>query len=157
MWCLLWRKSCGCFRKEIEKKVSHGLSRTRFYNIFKGIKQRCSDENYSAFSKYGGNGIKNHWSNFIDFKNDMYESYLEHIKKYGEFETTIDRINNNGNYCKENCRWATYKEQANNLSSNRFITYKNEKLTISQFADKYNLKELIFIQDLMLVGRLLKF
>ena len=55
--------------------------------------------------------VKNLWNSFEEFKNDMYESYVAHVKEYWERDTTIDRIDPSWNYCKENCRWATIKEQ----------------------------------------------
>ena len=79
------------------------------------------------------------WVDFDNFYNDMYDSYCEHVSKFGEEKTSIDRINNNLDYSKENCRWATPEEQANNRSNNRYLTFKGETLTISQWSRKLNI------------------
>lgn len=124
-------KSCGCYARE--RSTTHGMTHSRFYNIFATIKSRTS--NYED-KKYGGRGIKCEWEKFEYFRDDMYKSYLLHVKRYGEKETTIDRINNDGNYCKENCRWATYREQANNTRNTVFVNYKNKKITLANLARK---------------------
>ena len=69
----------------------------------------------------------------------MYPSYLEHCNEYWEKNTTLDRRDNNWNYCKENCRWATYKEQNNNRRDNKIYDINWEKLNTEQFALKYNI------------------
>lgn len=109
-------KSCGCLFKEslIIRNTKHSLSYSRFYRIWNGIIRRTSYKKGKDYKFYGARGIKNLWKNFIEFKNDMYSSYLLHVKKYGEKETTIDRIDFNSNYCKENCRWSTWGEQRKN-------------------------------------------
>lgn len=115
---------------------THGMSNTRFWVIFMSMQQRCKDINSKEYKRYGGRGIKILWESFEEFKKDMYKSYLIHCKVYGEKQTTIDRIDVNGDYNKDNCRWATPKIQANNRTSNKFIEFNGKKQTYQQWTDE---------------------
>ena len=108
--------SCWCFAKEQRKKsiTTHWMTWTRFYRIYNNMKNRCEYKKYHEFKYYWWRWIKCKWNSFEEFRDDMYASYLCHSLEYWENQTTIDRINVNWNYCIENCRWATYKLQANN-------------------------------------------
>lgn len=118
------------------KKTAGGLSKKEyFYQIFNGARCRCTDPSKKIdYPKYGGRGILFEWDNYLDFKKDMYESYLEH-KRHNK-STTLERINNNGNYSKENCRWATQQEQAKNRRTNRYITFEGQTMIIADWARK---------------------
>lgn len=139
-------KSCGCFNRD--RITKHNMSRTRFYRVYIDIKRRCNNPNSCNYKYYGGRGIKCLLESFESFKEDMYQSYLDHVENYGEKNTSIDRIDVNGNYCKENCRWATCKEQANNTRRKRVVNVFGETLTIMQASKKYN------INHNTIVGRL---
>lgn len=123
---------CGCL--SIERSTTHGMSQTRFNHIWRKIKIRCGNPNDPAYPDYGGRGIRVEWISFADFKRDMYESYLQHCDIHGLKDTTIDRIDNNGNYSMSNCRWATRQEQADNRRSNRLLTHRNTTMTAKQWA-----------------------
>src|SRR5574343_418486 len=88
-------KSCGCLKNNGGERKQTGLSKTRFYHIYLGIKSRCLNKNNKSFKNYGGRGIRVYWDNITQFRDDMYESYLKHCKEFGEKETTIERIDNN--------------------------------------------------------------
>ena len=109
-------KSCGCICKDFPRSKTHGESATRFYRIWVKIKLRCLNPNMQDFKYWGGRGINvcDRWLKFENFRDDMYESYLAHVEEFGEKQTSIDRINNDGNYETSNCRWATNLVQAHN-------------------------------------------
>jgi len=108
-------KSCGCLAHEIKKTVNiiHGDSGSRLFKIWIGIKQRCLNSKNKHYKYYGGRGITicERWLDYVNFKEDMHKSYLEHINLHGESDTTIDRTNKNGNYELNNCKWSTRHEQ----------------------------------------------
>lgn len=130
-------KSCGCLNKEIASKrfTTHGMRQTRFYKIYSGIVYRCGN---SKFKNY--KNIKCLWRTFEEFKRDMYINYLKYEKKYGAYNTTIDRINTKGNYCKENCRWLNIIGQNRNRRNNYIIKHKNQSKTLQEWSNIYNIK-----------------
>lgn len=138
-------QSCGCLKDEelLKRNTKHGMTGTKFHNTYCYMKGRCYNKNNKRYDDYGGRGIYicDEWLNdFMNFYNDMYESYCEHIQIYGENNTSIDRVDNDGPYAPWNCKWSTMEEQSNNKSSNRLINLNNEILTISQIAKRYNLE-----------------
>lgn len=121
-------KSCGCLAVETSKNAkSHGLSSTKEYKIWKAMRRRCYGKNTENYHRYGGRGVRvcEEWSEFSNF----YKWCGENGYKEG---LTIDRIDNDGDYCPENCRWVDKITQGNNKSNNRRILYKGEELTLMQ-------------------------
>jgi len=114
---LIWdTTSCGCFAKEmlINRQKTHNLSKSRIYTIYIWINKRCNNKMAVWYKYYWWRWISLLRKDFDDFYKDMWDSYNEHIIKYWVSNTSIDRIDVNWHYCKDNCRWATKKEQSQN-------------------------------------------
>lgn len=130
-------KSCGCLRKIrlSESHKTHGQTNTKLFSVWQKMRYRCSCKNRKDYAYYGGRGIivcdewKNDFQAFYDWAMD--NGYREGL--------TLDRIDNNGNYYPENCRWVTMKEQCNNRRSNNYITYNGKTQTLQQWAEEYGI------------------
>lgn len=118
-------------QKEKKNRIYHGGRKTKLYQIWCGMKQRCFSKSDKSYGLYGGRGITvcDEWkNNFVLFRNwSMKNGYKEGL--------SIDRIDNNGNYCPENCRWVTSKEQNNNKRNTIRIEYNGETKTLQEWAD----------------------
>lgn len=120
--------SCGCMSK-LGHKLVHGYNKTTEYRIWLQIKGRCYCKSNKQYKDYGGRGIKMS----DDWKNS-FESFLVDMGKRPSANLSIDRIDNDGDYCFENCRWATNEEQANNRRSSKKIFFNGKNLTLRQWA-----------------------
>jgi hypothetical protein len=131
-------KSCGCSRYGNNKKYGSVPShKQRLYNIWCGIKDRCFNSNNKSYFRYGGRGITmcsdwiNNYTAFRDWAiNNGYRK-----------ELTIDRIDVNGDYTPDNCRWADCIKQANNRTNSHYLTYKGRTMTISEWARDLGVNE----------------
>ena len=128
-------KSCGCYMREFNsknrRKFPEDTVKSRIYTIWNGIKCRCYTKSSISYKRYGEKGITmcDEWRNdFMTFYNwSIANGYADNL--------TIDRIDSKGNYEPSNCRWVTYKQQANNTSSNVSITFNGETHTLAIWGD----------------------
>lgn len=118
----------------IDTNKKKGHSSSRFYRTWRSILVRCNSPKYIEAHRYLKRGIKCEWNSFEEFYLDMNESYLKHVNLYGEKNTSIDRINNDGNYSKKNCKWSTSVEQNNNRSSNHLLDFEGKKQSIADWS-----------------------
>ena len=120
--------SCGCLRRDRStQSAKHGMSNSHIYLRWKSMKQRCNNPSVVNFDIYGGRGITYdpRWEDFRNFYEDMNDGFREHLE--------LDRIDVNGNYCKENCRWVTHNEnnynktrQSNNSSGKTGVNFRKD-------------------------------
>lgn len=124
--------SCGCHSKEHNRalRTTHGLSNTRLYGIWLAMRRRCHLVTDSAYREYGARGIV-----VCDEWNSSFEAFKSWSMSHGYADNlSIDRIDNNGNYTPDNCRWVDCVAQANNRRSNRILTYNGESHTVTEWA-----------------------
>jgi len=131
-------KSCGCLHLETVKTmhVTHNLRYTRLWRVWSHMKDRCNNPNNKDYNLYGGRGITycTEWESLQQFAEwAMSSGYADDL--------TIDRIDPNGNYCPENCRWATRLEQSRNLRTVRWLSYNGETHTIGEWAEILGVKQ----------------
>lgn len=133
-------RSCGCMKKEQDRENltaahTHRMSGTRLYEIWQGIKKRCYNPHDVRYDRYGGRGIK-----VCDEWREDFRAFCNWATQSGYDETlTIDRIDNDGDYCPENCRWTNPQEQARNRSSNIRITIGNATKTLTEWCEIFQL------------------
>lgn len=131
-------KSCGCMT-EVWREKSRGFhqeSKTRLYNIWSSMKQRCYNPKNQGYKWYGARGIKvcDEWMDYLGFRDWALSS------GYSD-DLTLDRLDSDKEYCPGNCRWATYAEQENNKRNNKYIEFDGKRLTYSQWARETGLSK----------------
>ncbi len=128
-------RSCGCLCRELStiRATIHGKYGTAENNVWHSMIQRCTDPNTKSWSHYGGRGIAvcERWLRFENFLADMGERPTP--------QHTIERINNNGDYAPENCKWATRDEQARNKQNTVLLTSSGKTMCMAQWAAEVGL------------------
>lgn len=130
--------SCGCHRRALmkEAKTIHGGVGTKLYNSWRAMKERCTNPHAENYPSYGGRGIRvcEEW---LDY--EIFMSWaLTHGYKPG---LTIDRVDMNGDYTPENCRWINQRQQCNNKRNNRRITFNGRTKTLSEWASEVGINK----------------
>ena len=131
-------KSCGCLQKELV--TTHGYSKHErteslcLYQIWSGIKQRCFNKNTRDYFRYGGRGIlmSSEWK-------DSFNTFLKDMGPRPSNKHSIDRIENNQGYSKDNCRWADKKQQAQNTSYNIRISFGSAERNLSYWCELFGM------------------
>lgn len=130
-------KSCGCIH--LGAKIIHGMSKNNsFYFKWVTLKQRHTNKNNEYYRLYGGKGLKlqKRWMDFIEFKEDMYDSYLEYVRKNGKKRILLAMVDFKKGYNKKNCYWINRKD----LKMYKKVIYKNKEITLNELSMKLNIK-----------------
>lgn len=127
--------SCGCesTKNRRASAITHGLSKGRLYKRWGYMKTRCNNKNNKEYHNYGDRWINvcERWGKFENFYEDMKDGF--------KIELTLDRVDNEKGYSKENCRWISQKENSNNTRMNRYIAYKGVTKTMKQWSESYDI------------------
>ena len=132
-------KSCGCLQRDRLKEVAtkHGESRrgkrTLTYNSWSSLRDRCNNKNSKDNKTYIERGIK------VCKRWNKYENFLKDMGKRPSKEYSIDRIDNNKGYFKENCKWSTFTEQMNNTTRTHWIEYRGQKQSLAEWCKELDM------------------
>lgn len=143
-------KECGYRANSKQFKVhgeSHGSAKTRLYNIWACMRDRCNNPNEKGYKWYGGRGIKvcDEWNSYPAFKKWAAENgYNDAL--------TIGRIDVNGDYSPANCRWSTMQEQCNNRRNNHYLTFNGETMSIAGWARETGISQSAIRQRVNIYG-----
>ena len=142
--------SCGCYKRENAKRLYSTVRQKdkHLYAIWNGIKQRCFNKNNKSYHNYGGRGIKmaDSWAN-------DYEVFYNWAISAGYRKgLEIDRIDNNGDYCEENCRFVNRTIQANNKRNVKLYTIGEETKTLPEWCRQYNVEYFLIRQRVYKLG-----
>ena len=132
-------KSCGCWHDESSSERgtarhyrTHGMTGTRLYRIWRGMKVRCLNENLQSYRYYGAKGVS-----VCDEWLCSFESFMSWALANGYDDTlTIDRIDSDLDYSPKNCRWATAKQQQNNRTNTLMLSFNGKTKSLSEWADE---------------------
>lgn len=136
--------SCGCAGSRTtmgDRTRTHGKRHTPEYETWAHILQRCHNPNDTGYYKYGARGIT-----VCDRWRDSFENFLADMGKRPSPRHSIDRIDNNGTYSPDNCRWATKNVQANNTRRNHILTYNGRSQTMTEWAIEVDIPYSVLIQ-----------
>lgn len=130
--------SCGCIKHEMleQRNTKHGKCGTPEYNTWANMLQRCTNDKLREYGDYGGRGITvcDRWTGANGFEN-----FLQDMGPRPFSRASIDRVDTNGNYTPENCRWANDFTQAGNRRNNLYFTYRGERKCLSSWCRELNL------------------
>lgn len=130
-------KSCGCFAIEAtrQRSITHGMSKSRIYTLYRGMIERCYNKNGKDYERYGGRGI-NICEEWLGKENGFVNFYNWSIKNGYHDLLSIDRIDVNGNYEPNNCRWVTLEVQNGNKTTACKITYEGKEYNLLDFYNE---------------------
>lgn len=132
-------RSCGCLSKEVHSvrcaklNLKHGKSYTKEYSTWAGMRTRCLNVRSPSYPDYGGRGVK------ICSRWDTFQNFLADMGTAPSPQHSLDRIDNNGDYCLKNCRWATDFIQSNNRRNNLFVTFRGQRKALGIWCKELEL------------------
>ncbi len=146
-----WKQSCGCKLKQaqkafVERNTRHGETKTRLHHIWSSMLARCYNKNNNNYKRYGGRGIAvcNEWKDSYECFRDWAYSVGYDEKVHWTFQS-IDRIDIDGDYSPDNCKWSDIKTQAHNRSTTYKIAYNGKEYNPSTFSDAFGITDKSFV------------